>query len=674
MDKSVHRSEKNDGAFRPGTKFLIKLNEFEAEQGVAIVGHRFEPFRDSDTPTEKLVFEDASGRVLRQRHVLVDTIEALQFFTLYGQLRISPRLVMEDPSNVEVFQPGNALGDSRVRIFALDLKAIENGAGLAADDYLSVTMLDAAGTHFKIEALPMSRFDTALRAPWWEALTKAFMEVFATGIPSLNPIELVLRAYRASPPLVVESPGGAFSEFFSGSGIFATFWWQGVPVIWDKNAAPEAVSKKMDKIYSSITDDLSEAELTALQTLSTGFLEAEHMEEDEFSSLARDYGLSVDSNDIELFLTDELSRSLMGTKVTEESLKSNPFLREHLLERAVDRTLVAIRLTGIPASAAKALRTSALDVASDILDDFDFSIFKNPTINNLREALMNIYERFLLWMRTTGESLGFAFEYYRDELEEKMVKINELLNVVYMLNEPELPDDALVRDLLRPGSTALVDYWKTLEELESIMPSPQPKKIPERGRTPSRTVLTRQGYEASRYRYELEVVLKGSRPRIYRTLSIPGNRTLADLHRCLQDAFGWQNYHLHEFNLDHTIFGEPSNEEDRVVIADDVYSLDDLALKVGNKFEYVYDFGDDWVHSIRVKSREKLDGENTWALPCVCIDGARAAPPEDCGGIEGYKAMLKELEPSLFASGKKKTKWNPESFDKEAVNKKLARR
>jgi len=31
--------------------------------------------------------------------------------------------------------------------------------------------------------------------------------------------------------------------------------------------------------------------------------------------------------------------------------------------------------------------------------------------------------------------------------------------------------------------------------------------------------------------------------------------------------------------------------------------------------------------------------------------------------------MLKELEPSLFASGKKKTKWNPESFDKEAVNK-----
>jgi len=77
MDKSVHRSGNKCRAFRLGTKFLIKLNEFEAEQGVAIVGHRFEPFRDSDTPTEKLVFEDASGRVLRQRLVRVDTIEAL---------------------------------------------------------------------------------------------------------------------------------------------------------------------------------------------------------------------------------------------------------------------------------------------------------------------------------------------------------------------------------------------------------------------------------------------------------------------------------------------------------------------------------------------------------------------------------------------------------------------
>jgi hypothetical protein len=665
---------KKDSAFRPGAKFLIRLNELEAARGVAIVGDRLEPFRDSSTPTEKIVFEDAAGKVLRQRLVLMDAEEALQFFSLYGQLRMLPRLMIEDASNVEAFQPGHTPGDNRVRIFALDLKAIGNGVSPAAGDYLTVMMLDAGGTRFKVEALPITQFDTTLREPWRNALAKAFMEVFATEEPSLNPIEIMARAYQAAGPLVVGSPGEAYSEFFNDSGIFGTFWWQGAPVIWDKNTTPEAVAKKMDTSYSSIIDSLSEAELSALRELAIGFCESEEDYDDDFHSLARKYDLSVDSSDIELFLTVELSRYSTVTKLTRKALRSDTSLREYVMERAVDRALVGLCLTGISESGAKALRNSALDAASDILGDFDLSIIKNPTVNNLREALMDIYERFLLWMRTPREGLAFASEYYQEELEKKLIKMNELLNVSYMLNEPELPDDTLVKDLLKPGSTGLAEYWETLGELESIMPSRRARKIPQRGRMPSRAVLTRQGYEASKYRYELEVVLKGSKPRLYRTLLIPGNRTLADLHRCLQDAFGWKDYHLHEFSFGHMVFGEPANEEDRVVIADDIVSLDDLALKVGHKIEYVYDFGDDWVHSIKVKSRDKLEGESVWTSLCVCVDGARAAPPEDCGGIEGYKEMLEELEPSLFASGKKKTRWDPESFDKEAVNKKLARR
>jgi hypothetical protein len=52
------------------------------------------------------------------------------------------------------------------------------------------------------------------------------------------------------------------------------------------------------------------------------------------------------------------------------------------------------------------------------------------------------------------------------------------------------------------------------------------------------------------------------------------NRTLADLHLCLQEAFGWENYHLHEFEFDHMVFGELSDDEDRVIIGDDIVSLD----------------------------------------------------------------------------------------------------
>jgi hypothetical protein len=670
----MERASKRGGAFRPGAKFLIKLNELEAARGVVIVGHRLEPFRDSSTPTAKLVFEDASGKVLRQSLVRMGTTDVLRFFTLYGEPRMVPRLVMEDVSNAAAFQPEPELGDPSVHVFALDLRDVGKDVGLAAGDYLSVTMLDAAGTRFKLEPLPICRFDAALKEPWWNALSQAFMEVFATGMPSLDPIELAARAYQAAPPLVVEHPGGAYSEFFNDSGLFGIFWWQGAPVVWDSTVAPEVLAQKMDATYSSIIDGFSDAELDVLQDLAASFRDVDEDCLDEFSSLARDYNLSVDSNDIELFLTVELSQYSSVTKLTEEALRSNAILRELVTERAAEKALVALRLTGISESGAKALRASAREAASEILDNFDLSVIKNPVVNNLREALMDIYERFLLWMRTLEESFAFASESEREKLEKNMVKMNELLNVSYMLNEPELPDDRLVKDLLKPGSTALAEYWNTLEELESLLPSQRAKRIPERGRVPSSAVLTKQGYKASRYRYGLEIVLKGAKPRIYRTLLVPGNRTLADLHRCLQDAFGWKNYHLHEFRFDHMTFGEPSGEDGRLIIADDIFSLDDLALKVGNKLEYVYDLGDNWVHSIKVTSREKLDGEDAWTVPCTCLDGARAAPPEDCGGIDRYTKMLKELAPSLFGSRTHTPRWDPERFDKEAINKKLARR
>jgi hypothetical protein len=56
--------------------------------------------------------------------------------------------------------------------------------------------------------------------------------------------------------------------------------------------------------------------------------------------------------------------------------------------------------------------------------------------------------------------------------------------------------------------------------------------------------------------------------------------------------------------------------------------LRDVAGK-GSRFTYVYDFGDDWRHSIRVE--EVLASDPTVKVP-RCTGGARAAPPEDSGG------------------------------------------
>jgi hypothetical protein len=64
-----------------------------------------------------------------------------------------------------------------------------------------------------------------------------------------------------------------------------------------------------------------------------------------------------------------------------------------------------------------------------------------------------------------------------------------------------------------------------------------------------------------------------------------------------------------------------------------------LALPVGERFRYEYDFGDGWVHDIVI---EKIDDATTPARP-VCLAGRRACPPEDCGGPWGYAHLLDVL-------------------------------
>lgn len=117
---------------------------------------------------------------------------------------------------------------------------------------------------------------------------------------------------------------------------------------------------------------------------------------------------------------------------------------------------------------------------------------------------------------------------------------------------------------------------------------------------------------------------------------VPDSISLPKLHLVLQVAMGWENSHLHSFSDGEAYYGEPYpgseiKNEARV-------KLKSLLRAEKEFITYEYDFGDSWEHKI-VLEKILAGGEHS-QVP-LCIGGKRACPPEDCGGIWGFRIFSK---------------------------------
>ena len=178
--------------------------------------------------------------------------------------------------------------------------------------------------------------------------------------------------------------------------------------------------------------------------------------------------------------------------------------------------------------------------------------------------------------------------------------------------------------------------------------------------------------------YQIKVTLNDSKPPIWRRFLIPDSISLHQLHNILQIVMGWTHSHLHQFFIDDEIYGEPDMEDG---YSEDLknekrYRLNQFVTRKGFKFVYDYDFGDSWEHTVHVEAI--LPVEKGKQYP-VCLEGKRACPPEDIGGVWDYEELLQA------ASNPKHPDYNeiliewfeedfdPERFDVDDVNKTLRR-
>lgn len=177
--------------------------------------------------------------------------------------------------------------------------------------------------------------------------------------------------------------------------------------------------------------------------------------------------------------------------------------------------------------------------------------------------------------------------------------------------------------------------------------------------------------------YQMKVTLKHSKPPIWRRIQVAGDTRLDKLHLILQEAMGWENYHLHQFIVGGTYYGKPHPDYDAFFEMKDEKKvrLNQIAPQEKFKFIYEYDFGDSWEHELLVE--KILPPEPDVHYP-RCIKGKRACPPEDVGGVWGYDSFLEAIQNPDDSEHEDMLEWiggefDPEAFDLDEINEALRR-
>jgi len=191
----------------------------------------------------------------------------------------------------------------------------------------------------------------------------------------------------------------------------------------------------------------------------------------------------------------------------------------------------------------------------------------------------------------------------------------------------------------------------------------------------ARSGTSRKATPSTPTAYQLRITLLGVRPPIWRRVLVPPTESTEYLHDVIQAAMGWYDSHLHQF-----ILGErpnyisveppdPENEGDHPTLDSRHLPIRELLRRGGGRVLYNYDFGDDWTHEVRLEKEVALERGAT--LP-QCLEGRRACPPEDCGGVYGYADIVRMLKDPKFepesSSREELLEWLGDEFDPEAFN------
>ena len=177
--------------------------------------------------------------------------------------------------------------------------------------------------------------------------------------------------------------------------------------------------------------------------------------------------------------------------------------------------------------------------------------------------------------------------------------------------------------------------------------------------------------------YQLHIQLCETKPPIWRRIVVADQTTFAHLHLAIQAVMGWQNRHPYAFELAGQRYGLPNPDQpDDPTMDARRYTIGQLLQGKSLAIRYLYDFGDGWLHRIKIEATAPIGSPAALSSLPICLGGRNACPPEDFGGSQAYNQCLQAFEDPthrehLAASRKLPQGFNAQHFDLQVAQNKI---
>lgn len=606
--------------FRKG-KLLVRPLQEEIDAGILVPGHRFVPFYLPELLPNEIELNDKSGDSLNRKMIVKPLKQLHTYYILFGLHYLPELLAAENDTNLDAMRSGAGGTDTLVRVSVFDMEDFYRSSGFSMGDFILCELDNFRDGIFTYSHVPGESIEESRTEDWRGRIDKGFGKMFREFQSPSDNFRMLAHAYFFAGRKAVTTPGLHLGGYINDNDVVEMMPFGDRFVLWKKDETVDIFQASQ----RAISRDLENA---------TGSIE----------TILADTGLSLDTEEIEAYMRDALYH------------KDDFYF-------TMGRILYKSSVVFASREQEDAFYSLLLEYWDKLAHEYSES--KDKFGAPLRATLLRLHHAHLIFLREMDEQEIMPEELPEEPFWELRGLLTQVENLLTALNNNTGIDKSEYEEM--------ADMLEPLETIFSEITADIRHRI---GMDPA-------AMDSGTY-YVINISLKDISPSIWRRVRVPGNATLRDLHDSIQLSFGWQNYHLHNFYINDTEytdmafsgaeFGKNADDEND-------FSIDDLGLKKGDSFTYVYDYGDNWEHSLIIEGVIPAEDVPEADLGFgVCLGGELAAPPEDCGGIGGYAELLSVLKKSsktLNSEERRIRTWagnyDPKLFDIDRTNDRIRR-